>query len=189
MNVYDFDKTILRHDASFRFFVFCFKTYKETRHLWARQLWQAVLFAVRVVDTKTFKERLFTFVRYVPDIDTAVFRFWDSEEKNIGEWYTQQKKPDDVIISASPEFLLAPVAKTLGAGRLIATRMDKTTGLIEGQNCKGEEKVKRLSEAIPDAVIDNFYSDSFSDAPLARLAKNAFLVRSGRIKKWPPKKR
>ena len=153
MNVYDFDKTILPHDSSFRFFVFCFKTYKETRHLWMRHLWQALLFVFGIIGTKTFKERLFSFVRYVPDIDTAIFRFWEAEVKEISAWYLKQKQASDIIISASPEFLLTPIAEKLGASILIATRMNKTTGLIEGSNCKGEEKVKRLKEVLPDAVI------------------------------------
>ena len=180
MNIYDFDQTILRHDSSFRFFGFCFKTYKETRHLWPRYLWQGVRYALGIIDTKTFKEHLFSFVRYVPDIDTALFRFWEAEEKYIGEWYKKQSQPSDIIISASPEFLLAPIAKTLGVKTLIGTRMDTTTGLIEGKNCKGEEKVKRLYEIMPDAKIDEFYSDSFSDAPLAKLAKKSFLVKKRR---------
>lgn len=188
MNVYDFDKTILKYDSSFRFFVFCFKTYKETRRLWARQLSQAALYAVGVISTKTFKERLFAFVRYVPDIDTAVFRFWEAEYQHIGKWYLAQKQSSDIIISASPEFLLAPIAKTLGVKTLIGTRMNPVTGLIEGPNCKGEEKVVRLNQKVPGAVIDRFYSDSFSDAPLARLAKESFLVQGEKMKPWPKKK-
>ncbi len=189
MNVYDFDKTILRYDSSFRFFVFCFKTYKETRRLWPRQLEQAILYAVGIIGTKTFKERLFAFVRYVPDIDTAVFRFWEGESAHIGAWYLKQKQPSDIIISASPEFLLAPIAKKLGVTTLIATRMNKTTGLIEGPNCKGEEKVRRLYQVIPNAVIDEFYSDSFSDTPLAKLANKSFLVLNGKLTDWPRNRR
>ena len=185
MNIYDFDQTILLHDSSFRFFGFCFKTYKETRHLLFKHLWNGCLYLFGVIDTKTFKERLFTFVRYVPDIDTAVFRFWECEEKYIGEWYKKQGQPSDIIISASPEFLLAPIVKTLGVKTLIATRMEKTSGLIEGPNCKGEEKVKRLYAILPNAKIDAFYSDSFSDTPLAKLAKKSFLVHNEEIKDWP----
>lgn len=188
MNVYDFDQTILRHDSSFRFLGFCFKTYKETRHLWTKHLWNGFLYFLGIIDTKTFKERLFACVRFVPDIDTAVFRFWEAEEKYIGAWYKKQSKPSDIIISASPEFLLAPIIKTLGVKTLIATRMEKTSGLIEGPNCKGEEKVKRLYALIPDVKIDEFYSDSFSDTPLAKLAKKSFLVQKEKIKEWPKNK-
>lgn len=189
MNIYDFDQTILLHDSSFRFFDFCFKTYKETRHLWAKHLCHGVLYALGVINTKTFKEHLFSFLRYVPDIDTAIFRFWEAEEKYIGDWYKKQSQPSDIIISASPEFLLAPIAKKLGVKMLIGTRMDITTGLIEGPNCKGEEKVKRLYEVLPDAQIDEFYSDSFADTPLAKLAKKSFLVKREKISDWPINRR
>ena len=37
----------------------------------------------------------------------------------------------------------------------------------------------------PDAVIDNFYSDSFADAPLAEIAQKAFMVKKDQILPWP----
>ena len=83
-----------------------------------------------------------------------------------------------MIISASPEFLLAPVIAELG-GVLIGTRMSPTTGLIDGCNCRGEEKVHRLKAAQPDAVVDRAYSDSLIDLPILRLARRPYLVRKG----------
>ena len=90
------------------------------------------------------------------------------------------------MISASPEFLLAPACRMLGIRAPIASRVDVQTGRYTGANCKGEEKPRRLREAYPDAVIDDFYSDSRSDAPLARMAKRAWLVKGDERTPWQP---
>ena len=54
-----------------------------------------------------------------------------------------------------------------------------------GENCYGEEKVNRFYKEYPNGVIDEFYSDSDSDLPLAKLAKVAYKVnRKGQVHKW-----
>ena len=35
-----------------------------------------------------------------------------------------------------------------------------------------------------DEKIDNFYSDSYSDTPLAEISENAFMVKGDRIYNW-----
>ena len=63
--------------------------------------------------------------------------------------------------------------------------MDRHTGKIIGKNCHDYEKVTRFYAVFPDEKPDLFYSDSRSDAPMAKLAKQAFLVnKEGRIP-WP----
>ena len=93
-----------------------------------------------------------------------------------------------MIISASPAFLLEPITRELGVA-LIATPMDSRSGQIRGENCHDEEKVRRFYEKYPDAEIDAFYSDSLSDAPMARLAKTAYLVKRGELLDWPSEER
>ena len=51
--------------------------------------------------------------------------------------------------------------------------MNPQTGLYDGLNCHGEEKVRRMRELYPDAEIEQFYSDSLHDTPLARLARRS----------------
>ena len=96
----------------------------------------------------------------------------------------KQKKSDDVIISASPEFLLEPIIKKLDISTLIASRVDKHTGLYDGINCHGKEKVRRFYEVFPDGKIDEFYSDSYSDTPLAEIADKAYIVKGEELSEW-----
>ena len=101
-----------------------------------------------------------------------------------GSMFLDQQKPDDMIISASPEFLLKPICEKLGIQHLIASKVDVRTGKFSGENCRGKEKVRRLAAEYGSAYIDQFYSDSHSDLPLAQLADQAFLVKKGSVTKW-----
>ena len=103
----------------------------------------------------------------------------------VKPYYLQRKRDDDVIISASPLFLVAPAMARLGIKGVIASPVDMRTGVYSGLNCHGEEKVRRFGELYPGAEIDEFYSDSLSDSPLARLAKKAFLVKGNELLPWP----
>ena len=113
-----------------------------------------------------------------------VSRFWDCNRIKIKPWYLLQKQNTDIIISASPEFLLKPLVCSYLGVTLIASRINPCTGKYIGKNCFGEEKVIRLYTMYPAATVDNFYSDSYTDIPLARIAKNAFFVHNNSITKW-----
>ena len=183
VNVYDWDKTIFPKDSTVTFYFWC------VRH-WPRVL-RALPAAIRLLPaywkkkvTKTaIKEAFYGFLRYVPDIDNAAERFWNEHFPRINGWYLEQQRSDDIVISASPEFLISIPAKRLGV-RLLASRVDKFTGKTEGENCWGPEKVNRLREAYPEVEIAAFYSDSYSDTPLAELADRAWLVKGQELLPW-----
>ncbi len=178
IDVFDFDETIYDGDASRDFLLFCLRTQPGAWRELPRQAWAAGLFALGRLSRDRFKERSFAVLKRLPDPAAVVDEFWGRHRRKLAPWYTAQHQPADVIISASPEFLLAPVIAELG-GVLIGTRMDPTTGAIDGHNCRGEEKVRRLRAVEPDAVVDRAYSDSLSDLPILRLARRPYLVRKG----------
>ena len=66
-------------------------------------------------------------------------------------------------------------------------RMDIRTGKITGENCRGGEKPLRFRAEYPEAVVEAFYSDSTADAPMAALAKKAWLVKGDKLSPWPGK--
>ena len=134
--------------------------------------------------TKTeFKEKMYRFLTFC-DTEKDVKDFWKEYIGNIKPFYLEQKEDDDVIISASPEFLLKPVCKRLKIKDLIASKVDMQSGKYSGINCHGKEKVKRFYEVFPDGKIDNFYSDSYSDSPLAEIADKAFMVDGDKVESW-----
>lgn len=184
VNVYDFDNTIYNGDSTADFYLFCLRRHKRI-FLLAPSLLAAVFrFYVRKKGTKTeFKEKVYRFLEYC-DHAQDVEDFWERNSYKIKEFYKDRKRSTDVIISASPEFLLRPICWQLGIRNLIASQVDPVTGKYRGENCHGAEKTRRFREVYGDAVIDEFYSDSHSDDPMAEIAQKAFLVKGNEIKPW-----
>ncbi len=184
MNIYDFDGTIYSGDSTVDFYFFILKRHPSVALYLPKQLFYAVYYKAGKCSVTEFKEKFFSFLPAVSDISLETDLFWKKNIKKIMPWYYEKKKNDDVIISASPEFLLSPVCKILGNVSLIASETDMKTGKFRSENCKGQEKVKRLREKYGNTDVDNFYSDSLSDLPLAKIAKRAFLVKKGKVRRW-----
>ena len=184
MNCYDFDKTIYNGDSTKDFYLFCLKRHKGIMKTFPGLIKAFTKFYVLKKGNKTdFKEKMYRFLPYI-NIEKDLPEFWASHKNNIKDWYYKTQREDDVIISASPEFLLEPICKELGIKYLMASKVDKKTGKYEGINCHGKEKVRRFYEMFPNGKIDDFYSDSYSDSPLAEISKKAFLVKGDELKDW-----
>ncbi len=184
MNIYDFDETIYDSDSTKDFYFYCLKRYPKMLLSVPNMLWAFFMYILGVKTKTQFKEKMYGFLVYVPDINIAVNDFWDKNEHKIKRWYKERQKEDDIIISASPEFLLKPICKRLGIKGLIASCVDSHTGVYTGENCWGEEKVKRLYKEFPDAVCSEFYSDSLSDSPMALLAQTSKIIRGNELIEW-----
>ena len=188
MNVYDFDNTILRGDSTARFFAWCLL---RAPRMWLDapgQIGNAVLFLLKKREKQAFKERMLSFLSRV-DVDRELERFWAKNLARVKPFYREKHREDDVVISASPEFLIRPACAKLGIRHVLGSPVDKYTGRFSGPNCHGAEKVRRFYAAFPGGRIDEFYSDSYSDQPLADLAKRAYLVRGEAVLAWDAKKR
>ena len=127
---------------------------------------------------------MFHFLTLISDVDRAVDAFWRANLPRLKAWYPPRHRDDDVVISASPEFLIRPACAKLGIRRVIGSPVDRRTGVFQGPNCHGQEKVSRFRARFPGQGIDEFYSDSHSDDPLAALAKRAFLVKGEKVGPW-----
>ena len=183
MNVYDFDNTIYSGDSTTDFYLFCLKRHKKILLCMPSLFGAFIKYYVLKKGNKTqFKETMYTFLIYC-DTEKDVNDFWDKHLKNIKDFYKKQHSDDDVIISASPQFLLKPLEKKLNI-TIIASDVDPKSGKYNGVNCYYDEKVRRFYELYPDAQIDEFYSDHYSDEPLAKISKNAFIVDEDKILNW-----
>ncbi len=183
-NVYDFDNTIYRGDSSVDFFRHCAAKYPRAYLSALAALPFLLLMQLKLAKKTYVKQRFYRYLRHVPDVLEEVERFWLTHDQNLKDWYFAQKRDDDLIISASPEFLLEPLLKRLGLA-MIASRVAPQTGVYDGQNCHGEEKVRRMREQYPELQIEEFYSDSRSDTPLARLARKAYMVKGDALSPFP----
>jgi phosphatidylglycerophosphatase C len=81
-----------------------------------------------------------------------------------------------VIVTASPEIIVAPFARGLGADMLIGSRLSvdangKIRGPLEGANCRAAEKVTRLREVFGDDMhLTAAYGDTSGDKDMLRIA-------------------
>lgn len=185
MNTYDFDKTIFPRDSTATFYLWSLRRCPRALLSLPRTVFAFVLMALRLRSKTRCKEIFYGFLRYLPE--GMPEQFWREHIDRIYPWYLAQKRDDDVVISAGPEFLLRPVAEELGFS-LIASRVDAKSGKTDGLNCHGEEKVRRFRAVYGDVTPERFYSDSLSDTPMARLASEAFMIRRGAIAPWPEEK-
>lgn len=184
MNVYDFDKTIYKNDSTADFFIFCMKRHPAILKLMPSiTAWYIRHYVLKKCSKTEFKERIFQFVKYI-DYEKDIADFWAKNKRKIKGFYLENQKDDDVIISASPLFVIKPVCDELGIKHLMASNVDVKTGKYDGINCHGKEKVRRYREVFGDTPVQEFYSDSRSDTPLAEIAEKPFLVKGNKIKPW-----
>lgn len=88
------------------------------------------------------------------------------------QWH-QSRGHRCVLISASPALYIEPWARNAGFEEVLATRLatrpdGRLSGHIDGLNCHGPEKLRRLMERYPDLALLELhgYGDSRSDGPL-----------------------
>jgi phosphoserine phosphatase len=132
-----------------------------------------ILMLIGVISFTQFKKTCFLFFTLIPK-QKAVKNFWDKYEGRVHSWF-KDKKRYAVVISASPDFLLNEIAQRLGFDKLICTQHNYKTGIIIGENCRDEEKVRRLyNEFDKDSIkVVDVYSDSIKhDRPIFSLAEN-----------------
>lgn len=186
MIVYDFDKTVFRRESSFLFYRYCAGKHPGLLKQLPRIGWFAVLARLGLCSFKRFKEEFHRYLASLTDTKDLVRSFWDRYEDCIPAWLPPLLPQGGLVISASPEFLVEGLCSRLGL-KVMGTRMDISSGRISGDNCRGEEKVRRFRREYPDAAVEAFYSDSLADAPMAALAEKAWLVKGDRLSPWPGK--
>ena len=186
MNVYDFDGTIFPKDCSIGFCIWCMNRHPK---LWFTFAPKAIRNLIRrkrgKIPEYLMQRELFQYLTLIDDFDKQIERYWDKNEKKIAAWYLAQKKDDDLIISASPTCIIEPIAKRLGVNYM-ATEYDREFGVFLNNMMYAKEKARYiLDHGFP--MIENFYSDSLADTPLALCAEKAHLVtkKASVVTDWP----
>lgn len=115
----------------------------------------------------------------VASVEQLVDDFWDRNYSRIKPWY--QPESDDVILTASFGLTVGEVCRRLGVRNLVASEVDVETMKVTYLNFS-TNKAKRFRELYgPDAVIDEFYTDSKFDQPMIDMARHAFMVKGNTI--------
>ena len=186
MNVYDFDKTIFPGDCSIGFCFWCMNRHPKMYFTFApKMIVTAIKRIMGKIPEYLFQRKFFGYLTMVDDFDEQIVRYWDKNEKKISAWYLAQKRDDDLIISASPTCIIEPIANRLGVN-FMATDFDRKYGVFLNNHMYAQEKARyMIDNGFP--LIENFYSDSLADTPLALCAEKAHLVikNASTVVDWP----
>lgn len=160
-----------------------------------RAIYCGIMYGLKIYDERKVKETFLKFIDKIHEKDLAnlVRKFYDEKLQTIlyEDALKMMKKLksegyDIYLISASPEFYINEFYAIKEVDKIIGTRFDFTDGVftrkMQGENCKGEEKVRRLKEFLKSENIEvdfkesYMFSDSLSDKPLLDLVGKPYLI-------------
>ncbi|MDF2883225.1 MAG: HAD-superfamily subfamily hydrolase [Clostridiaceae bacterium] len=195
--IFDVDYTITKRETLMEFYAFMVKKDIRLIKYLPKSAFSGILYFLKIYDAGKAKQKFISFVDGIKedDMKLIVKDFYEKRLSNI--FYkdaidTMKKLKKEgykiYLISASAEFYLNELYNIKEVDKVIGTRFRIESGIhgsvIEGQNCKGEEKVKRLREVLEKENIEvNFkdsymFSDSLSDLPLFKLVGHPYLINS-----------
>jgi phosphoserine phosphatase len=189
--VLDFDKTLYRKDSLITFHLFCLHKNPLLICWFPFQLFSYLLHSTKLISTQQFKNCYLLFLAFFSEkaIQHKARLFWEREFPNQfnEELLSLISNSSEriVIITASPVLYIQPLLTKLPNLTLLGTNLKNEKGvyIIEGQNCKGNEKVIRFKQTFGnDCIISKAYSDCLTDLPILALANEAFIVNENDIR-------
>lgn len=193
--IFDVDYTITKKETLIQLYKYMVKEEKKNLIYLPRALFSGLMYWLKIYDEKKVKEIFLKFLhgRERTELDQIVKRFYKNRLSNIlyKDSLEMMKKLKDegyliYLISASPEFYLNELYAIKEVDLIIGTRFkfenEKFVRKMDGNNCKGEEKVKRLKEVLKKENIEvdfensYMFSDSLSDKPLLDLVGKPYLI-------------
>lgn len=193
--IFDVDYTITRKETLIELYKYVIsKDIKNIRFL-PRAIYGGIMYKLGIYDEKKVKESFLKFIDKIDEKELSILvkdYYRDVLEKILyKDAINMMKKLKGqgykiYLISASPEFYLNELYAIKEVDVIIGTKFSIESGKflrkMDGANCKGEEKVKRLKEFLKKENVEVDYknsymfSDSLSDKPLLDLVGNAYLI-------------
>ena len=186
---FDFDGTLTYHDSLLPFAIYTQGKMRSTLNLTV-ELPRLLGFVLKIVPRQCAKEGLLR--RFFGGEHVETVSKWGQEFAHKGiplllrpeamerfHWHKQQGHRC-VIVSASVDVYLNPWGYSVGFNDVLGSRLavddHLITGKLEGQNCWGPEKVKRLEQLLgPKSGYELYaYGDSRGDKEMLELADHAY---------------
>lgn len=193
--IFDIDYTITKRETLMELFKFSIKKDKTKLKFIPRAIFCGFMYSIGIYDEKTVKEKFLKFISGISEKQLAKMARSFYEERLIAILYQdainmmrklKNEGYDIYLISASPEFYINEFYNIKEVDKVIGTQFYFAegifTGKMKGENCKGEEKVKRLKEFLQNKKIEvdfkqsYMFSDSLSDKPLLDLVGHPYLI-------------
>jgi phosphatidylglycerophosphatase C len=192
--IYDIDYTILNRDSLVLFFWYCLKRNPAKIIYLPLLAIMTPLFLMRIISMERFKGAWVLFVKNMTEsqLDKLAKSFYlECIVPAIKDDVLQQirnirKKGYTIVLAtASFEFYMKYLSEKIEAdylfGTLLVKKGKRVQAKIDGKNCKGKEKIKRITAVIPRDTIDTAksvaFTDSRSDLPFLDLASKLYMVK------------
>lgn len=183
MNVYDFDNTIYDGESFVDIFKFLIKRDPKLVKFLPEVIKSIYRYGKGTIDAegmiKEYSPIIGSYFESLDDHMAVVHSFWEKNMYKIKPFYFRLREADDIIVTANFDFLIKDLMETLNIKSYVCSKTDGM-GRVD-ELCFGKNKVKMFRELYPDAVIDNFYTDSVNDTPLMEISEHAFLVTGNKI--------
>lgn len=193
--IFDVDFTLTSKETLVQFYKFMIKKNPKFIVYIPRAIFSGLSYILKINDEKRTKEIFIRFIRGIKeeDMEATVKEFYNEVLSKIiySDSINMIKKLKKegckiILISASPEFYLNSLYNIKEVDKIIGSTIRAKEGIyenrMEGENCKGEEKIKRLMAYLKENNIEvdfknsYMFSDSLSDLPLFNLVGNPYLI-------------
>lgn len=182
MKVFDFDNTIYRGESSVDFSFYMIRHNKKILRYVPTILFSLAGYKLCLLKKEKLEAIINNFFEGVLDGTESppvfVKPFWETHACRLNEKILKLIEPDDVIISASPIFLIDGIREKLNTEKIIGTEVDLQQKKVTWFNF-GDNKVKRYKALYGDRQIDAFYTDSNNDKDLMGISREVFIVKKG----------
>ena len=193
--IFDIDYTLTKKETSIELYKYMLKKDKKLLKYLPSHIITGLFYGLKVYNAGRTKEN---FLRFLSGTSEDELKFivksfyreklesilYEDGIKAIKDF--KEKGYKIYLISASPEFYVNEFYNIKEVDKVIGTKFQMNDGKfsckISGENCKGEEKVKRLMEELKkdDIEVDfknsYMFSDSLSDLPLLKLVGKGYLI-------------
>lgn len=189
--IFDVDKTVIRGDSMFQFLMYGLLRKPLTAPYLVQTVLYSVLYKLKLLSAEKAKSSYFTAIRFMEEKDLAHFyqtRLMPTVFPEAVKEMKEMKRQGHhvLLVTASPYVYMKYFEELPFVDKVIATKLvmsnDRFTSMIEGQNCKGREKVHRIQAYLDenrweiDYESSCAYSDSLSDLPMMELVKKRYWI-------------
>lgn len=193
--IFDVDYTLTKKETLIQFYKFMIKKKPSLIFHAPKIVISGLFYVLKIFQAGKAKEIFIGFIDGITEdeMQKYVKEFYDQKLSKIlykDAINTMKKLKNEgykvYLISASAEFYLKELYNIKEVDKVIGTVFTLKQGAyrrkIIGQNCKGEEKVRRLMEVLKEENIkvdfksSYMFSDSLADLPLFKLVGKPYLI-------------
>ena len=189
MKVFDFDNTIYRGESSVDFTFYMIRHNKKILRYVPTILFSLAGYKLCLMKKEKLTSIINNFFEGVLDGKTSpavyVKPFWKTHARKLDRKMLKRIGSDDIIITASPVFLIDGIREKLNTEKIIGSEVDFEQKKIIWFNF-GDNKVKRYRELYSDREIDAFYTDSDNDKDMMEISREVFIVKRHKCERMKP---